>query len=252
MTSPLSTPEAAALRVQVADFRRQIYAAGELVSDSGRATKLWPAGMDQPAADALRDLVIRHRASRTLEVGLGLALSSLAMVEGLLAVASPDAQHVTIDPDPQWCDFAAVQTLDRSGARRLTRLLVEPSHLALPRLLSEGGRPFDVALIDGGHWYDYVSLDLFYALRLVRPAGLIVIDDHWMPAIQTALAHAITNYSVTLELFDPAGPARRLVAFENPWQGERRAWDDFEPFSRADLPAYPWRTAQRRGAPMST
>lgn len=244
----------AGLRERMVTFRDELYAAGEVVADSGKVFKLWPVGMDRAAADALRDLVIRQRGVRTVEVGLGLSLATLAMVEGLATVGAAGAQHVTIDPTPEWCDMAGVKTLERSGAMAITRLLREPSHLALPRLINEG-QAFDVALIDGGHWFDYVMVDVFMAMRLVRPGGLIVLDDHWMPAIQTALAHAVTNYGVTLELFDPQGPARRLVAFvnpETPCKGEAREWDHFVPFGREDLPAYPWRGGQARGASVYT
>ncbi len=242
----------AALRAKIAAHRDAIYAAGEVLSASGKPVKLWPVGMDRPAADALRDLTIRQSAGRTLEIGLGLGLASLAMAEGLLTVGKPNAEHVTIDPTPEWCDMAGVLTLQRCDAMEVTRLIQEPSHLALPRLLLESGASFDVALIDGGHWFDYVMMDIFFAMRVVKPGGLIILDDHWMPAIQTALAHAVRNYSVVLELFDPSGPARRLVAFSNPFTGESREWDHFEPFGRGDLPSYPWRRDQTRGAKVAT
>jgi predicted O-methyltransferase YrrM len=248
----VSPSKMSALRAQIAAHRDAISAAGEVLSASGKPVKLWPVGMDRPAADALRDLVIRQSAGRTLEIGLGLGLASLAMVEGLLTVGKPDAEHVTIDPTPQWCDMAGVLTLERSGAMEVTRLIQEPSHLALPRLLIESGASFDVALIDGAHWFDSVIMDIFFAMRVVKPRGLIILDDHWMPSIQTALAHAVQNHSVALELFDPSGPARRLVAFANPFNGETREWDHFEPFGRDDLPAYPWRRDQTRGAKVST
>lgn len=254
--APLTRADAGALRATLAAARDRVYAAGHAVGDTGKVFPLWPVGMDRPAADALRDLVVRERAARTLEVGLGLGLSALAIVEGLAAVAEAagqgagpaHAQHVIVEPSPEWCDLAGLRTLEHAGGLRLARLVREPSHLGLPGLLREGAAPFDLAMIDGAHWYDHVALDVFYALRLVRPGGLIVLDDHWMPAVQIVLAHAVTNYGAALELFDPQGPARRLVAFRNPGPCAGRAWDHFAPFSRDDLPDYPWRRGQARGA----
>lgn len=230
-----------ALRVRAA--RVAVYGAGELVGRTGIRTPTWPAGLTQPAGDVLRDLVIREGARRTLEVGTGLGLSSLATVEGLCAVGVRDgctAEHLTIDPTPQWCDHAGVELLHTSGAASITRFMQEESALALPRLLGEG-QTFDFAFIDGVHQFDGVLVDLFFALRLVKQGGLIVMDDHWMPSVQAVLAFGVTNLGLKLELFDPNGPGKRLVALRPNANAAQRSWDHFVDFTRRDLPPYPWR-----------
>ena len=238
LSTPITAASSTALD-RVRSARAAIYAAGHAQGDSGHRTPLWPAGLTQDAADFLRDLVIRERARTALEVGTGLGLSSLATLEGLLTNA-PDARLTTIDPAPEWCHNAGLRTLENSGGFDHITFIKKYSHIALPALLDADDR-FDFAFIDGAHQFDGVLLDLFFALRLVKTNGLIVLDDHWMPAIQTVLAYATTNLGLTLELFDPAGPGKRLVALRNSDAPHQRAWDHFAPFSRADLPAYPWR-----------
>ncbi len=233
---------APSLAGRIAAYRAGVYDAGRIVGDTGVSHDLWPIALTRPAGDFLRDLVVRERAARTLEVGLGLGMSSLAIVEGL-ATVTPNpvpGSHVTIDPEPQWCDGAGVRALRESGAMDAARFLRQPSELALPALLSAGER-FDFAFIDGAHLFDHALVDMFFALRLVRTGGLVVLDDHWMASVQTALAFAVTNWGVELELFDAEGPGKRLVAFRSSCGHAKRAWDQFTPFSRADLPAYPWR-----------
>lgn len=230
------------VRKRTATFREMVYAAGHVLDDGDAPHSLWPVAITKPAGDFLRDLVIRERAARTLEIGVGLGLSTLATIEGLATVneALTAESHVTIDPTPSWCNGAGVRVLKESGAMSVTRLVLQPSEICLPAMIA-AGESFDFAFVDGAHWFDNAIIDMFFAMRLVRPDGLIVMDDHWMPSIQTALAFAVTNWGVELELFDAAGPGKRLVAFRNTRKYAERAWDQFTPFSRSDLPAYPWR-----------
>ena len=57
----------------------------------------------------------------------------------------------------------------------------------------------DFAFIDGDHRFEAVFVDLYFMTRLLRPEGLIVMDDMWMPSIRTAVAYAERNLAVTLE-----------------------------------------------------
>jgi predicted O-methyltransferase YrrM len=80
----------------------------------------------------------------------------------------------------------------------LVEVIEEESQLALPRLVSEG-RDFDLAFVDGDHRFEGVFLDLYFMTRLVRPGGLVVVDDMWMPAVRTAVAYVERNLAVTME-----------------------------------------------------
>lgn len=231
----------------VQSHRARLYAAEQAVGETGKITPLWPVGMTRDAGDFLRDLVLRERAGSTVEVGLGLGLSSLAIVEGLLASGRAGVAHVSIDPGQDWCDRAGVRTIAESGAAGIVQIIEKPSAIVLGQLWDQG-RTFDLAFIDGAHWFDSVLVDLFLAMRVVKPGGLIVMDDHWMPSVQTVLAYAVTNFGFTLELFDAQGPGKRLVALRNTDAPHRRSWDHFAPFSAQDLPAYPWRKATASAA----
>ena len=236
-TPPVTDP--VPLLERVRQHRQAIYSRKFVTGRSGRQLDIWPTGITQPSGNFLRDLVIREQARRTLEVGLGLGLSSLAIIEGILTVGG-DVHHTTMDFAQAERDYAGRQSILDASARDVSTVMPKDSAVALAELYSSGKR-FDFAFVDGSHVFDGVIVDLFYTIRLVKPDGLIVLDDHWMPAVQTALAFCTTNWKVDLELFDPEGPGGRLVAFRNNGKAHQRAWDHFQPFSRADLPAYPWR-----------
>jgi hypothetical protein len=53
---------------------------------------------------------------------------------------------------------------------------------------SEAGT-YDLVFIDGMHTFDHVLLDFFYANRLIRIGGYIVIDDCNMTSISKAVSY---------------------------------------------------------------
>jgi predicted O-methyltransferase YrrM len=239
-------PEFADVRAQIRSTLDAIYASGEVFDEAGYSCKIWPIAVTREAGEFLRDLVLRERPTRTLEVGLGLGLSALWIVDGLLGAAhgggDTDAppRHTIIEPAAHVFGNSGKQTLRRAGVEPWITLHEASSQHRLASM-SEQGEQFDLAYIDGGHRFDEVLIDLYFAQRVVRPGGLIVLDDHWMPAVQAALAFMHTNLGLTFELFDPQGPGRRYVALRSPQAGDARSWDHFVEFSRATLPEYPWR-----------
>ena len=222
-------------------FRAAAYERGNLPGESGKPIDCWPAGVTAPAGEHLREVIIREGCARTIETGLGLGLATLWIADGLLSQPEHAAlEHVTIDPHQVWCDHAGVRTVREAGMEPFTRVLLEESCLALPRLLEQKAK-FDLAFIDGAHHFDHKYLDVFYALRLVRPGGLVVLDDHWLPATQMILAFFTTNLGIKLEMPDPDHPGARFAYLRVPRQWPQREWNHYVEFSRDTLPPFPWR-----------
>jgi predicted O-methyltransferase YrrM len=74
----------------------------------------------------------------------------------------------------------------------------EDSRIALPRLLEEG-RSFDLAFVDGDHRFDGVFVDPCYLGRLVRPGGVVFLDDYELPAVERAASYFLRNLGWELE-----------------------------------------------------
>jgi hypothetical protein len=51
----------------------------------------------------------------------------------------------------------------------------------------------DAAFIDGSHLFHSVFVALFYLQMIVRPSGLIILDDYWWPGVATAARYYETN-----------------------------------------------------------
>ena len=104
-----------------------------------------------------------------------------------------------VDPDEStaWCGVG-VSNLDRAGID-FYELREEPSEIALPQLLKEGAE-FDLAFIDGWHTFDQTLIDMYYANRLVKVGGYIIIDDaDWISVSKAILTRALTPPPHTAE-----------------------------------------------------
>ncbi len=125
-----------------------------------------------PEQGALLGLLVRLiGARRCLEVGTFTGYSSTAV-----ALALPiDGRLVCCDVSREWTDIAR-QTWERAGVADRVELRLGPATQTLDGLLDEGAAAsFDFAFIDA----DKSSYDGYVerALRLVRPGGLIAIDN---------------------------------------------------------------------------
>jgi predicted O-methyltransferase YrrM len=173
---------------------------GTAVADSdGSVHRLFPIAVGPAEGAAIRSRVIREHATQTIEIGLGYGIAALYACEGLLTVGGPGARHVVIDPHQQ-TRFAGcgLQVLSEAGVAGLIEYHAEESQAALPRLLAEARR-YDLAVVDGNHRFDAVFVDLYYLGRLLRPGGIVFLDDYHLPGVARAASFFLTNLNWALE-----------------------------------------------------
>jgi predicted O-methyltransferase YrrM len=148
--------------------------------------KLPMAGM-QIGADqgALLMLLVRLiGAKRALEVGTFTGYSALAVASALPG----DGKLIACDVSEEWTQVARRYWREAGLAGRI-ELRIGPAAETLTRLLREGAaETFDFAFIDA----DKTGYDMYYelCLRLVRPGGLIAIDNVlWSGAVADTQKH---------------------------------------------------------------
>lgn len=220
------------------------YARGFVTGVDGRDRALPPHSIERSAGEALRDLAAVENASRSIEVGLALGMSALFLCQAI--AQREDARHVAIDPfqKESWGN-AGLLTLREAGVEGLVEVIEDESAFTLPRLVQEG-RSFDFAFVDGDHRFEGVLLDLVFMARLVKPGGLIVVDDLWMPSVRLAVSYVDRNLDLELEpkaLPNGFSWGRRsrlgrgvpkgsgeVAVLRNPVDPPARPWDRFEPF----------------------
>jgi predicted O-methyltransferase YrrM len=226
---------------------RQIRRVRDRLAVEGPPRTREPAGdfatvtLPERDCDLLRDLLAASGARTVVEVGLAYGSSALAIGEALSGAPGP--RHIVIDPFQHSAfDGVGWELMCEAGLDGFAELLTEPSSAALPRLLAEGVVA-DAAFVDGSHRFHEVFLDLYYLRKIVRPGGLIVLDDDWTPSVRTAIRYYERNLGWTAipGAFaegthrtvgrDPAAaPVPRCRALRLPDELTEPAFDDFRPF----------------------
>jgi hypothetical protein len=59
--------------------------------------------------------------------------------------------------------------------------------------LTEERATIDFAFIDGQHTFDYVLVDFFLIDKLLRPGGIVILDDLSYPSIRSVCRYILTN-----------------------------------------------------------
>ena len=176
--------------------------------------------------DILRDLLLVEKPTTVIEIGLAYGSSALAIAEALVALGSDQARHLIIDAYQSGFYGSGWSALVEAGASDLCSLLEERSQIVLPRLLSEGLLA-DAAFVDGSHIFHNVFVDLFYLRELVRPGGLVILDDCGYPSVATAVRYFEVNTGWVAQ----AMPApTRLRAFRLPNPRSEPHFESFKPF----------------------
>jgi predicted O-methyltransferase YrrM len=139
--------------------------------------------------DLVRDLLVAESVGTVVEIGLAYGSSALAIGEALVTVGTAHPRHVVIDPfQEQAYENVGWDLMREAGLDPIATLVEAPSSLALPRLLQEGFVA-DAAFVDGSHRFHEVFLDLYFLRKIVRPGGLVVLDDDWTPSVRTAVRY---------------------------------------------------------------
>jgi predicted O-methyltransferase YrrM len=175
-------------------------------------------------ADHLRDLLIAHGAHTVIEIGLAYGSSALAIGEALCSNGT-DVSHIVIDPY-QATSYGNVgwDAMTAAGLAAHTTFISEPSSITLARLAGDR-LAVDAAFVDGSHRFHEVFVDLYFLRKLVRPGGLVVLDDAEWPSVATALRYFDLNLG-----WQPVAIAGRLTARRIPEESSEPDFTDFKSF----------------------
>jgi hypothetical protein len=212
-------------RARIREVRRRLVRDGP-PQTRDRVRDFETVTLPEPDCDRLRDLLIEERVGTVVEVGLAYASSALAIGEALVTADRADPRHVIIDPFQAdvWSNVGW-ETLRSAGLDSIATLMLAPSSIALPQLVTEG-LVADAAFVDGSHLFHEVFVDLYFLRMLVRPGGLIVVDDYPWPSVRTAVRY----YELNLGWTAVTVPETRLRALRLPDPPFEPPFEEFRPF----------------------
>jgi predicted O-methyltransferase YrrM len=176
--------------------------------------------------DVLRDLLLAEQPGTVIEIGLAYGSSALAIAEALVVAGVDRARHVIVDAYQDrffGSGWSAVVDADLTG---MCSLIEERSQIVLPRLRVEGFLA-DAAFVDGSHIFHNVFVDLFWLRELVRPGGLVILDDCEYASVATAVRYFELNTGWKPQ---PIATPTRLRAYRLPSERTEPAFESFKPF----------------------
>src|SRR6266702_4420827 len=176
----------------------------------GSGHRLFPVAVGPAEGAAIRSWVIREQAGRTIEVGLGYGISALFACEGLFTVVGR-AHGMSSSTR-----ISTPGSLAR-GCNTWTR---PTSH----------GRRFDLAIVDGNHRFDAVFVDLYYLGRLLRPGGIIFLDDYQLPGVARAASFFTANLGWAVEESCTAEDRHHWAVLRTSTSPDTRPFDYFSEF----------------------
>ncbi|MFI9031065.1 class I SAM-dependent methyltransferase [Streptomyces sp. NPDC053560] len=187
--------------------------------------------------DRVRDLLVEEHVGTVVEVGLAYARSALAIGEALLRAGTRTPRHVVIDPFQNTAyDGVGWELLRSAGLDDVAELVTEPSQRFLPRL-ADAGFAADAAFVDGSHHFHNVFVDLVFLGEIVRPGGVVLLDDVCWPSVGAAAAYFETNLgwrpmpdALTGGTTDPASGRPRTRAYRLPEPRPTPDFKEFRPF----------------------
>jgi len=176
--------------------------------------------------DVLRDLLMEEDAATVVEIGLAYGASALAISEALIARHEPACRHLIVDAFQEQFHDAGWTALIDAGLGGCCELVRDRSQFALPQMVRDGV-VVDAAFVDGSHIFHHVFVDLFFLRWLVRPGGLVVLDDCEWPSVAAAARYFELNAGWTCI---PIARPTRLRAYRLPPTLEEPDFREFVPF----------------------
>jgi predicted O-methyltransferase YrrM len=138
----------------------------------------------------LAKLVVDLRPSATLEIGLALGVSSVAISSAKRQVGI-DTPHIALDPfQDTLCGGVGLQILAESGFISSVAWVKEFSETYLPSAL-QSGQKFDFVFVDGAHDIGQVVLEAYWIKRLLNPGGIVAFHDGLLPSTSAAARYLI-------------------------------------------------------------
>ena len=161
--------------------------------------------------------------TRSLETGSGLSTALFAAI---------GSQHICVTPAPEEADHLRAYLSQKDISADRVRFILEPSHLALPRL-TDG---LDLVFIDGAHGYPMPIVDWFYACSLLGRNGIVIVDDIPLPGVA-----ALLGFLERDPRWEPVERGERWAAFRRLSSGSllEGQWDQpfFAPVTSRELAA---------------
>lgn len=149
----------------------------------------------------MRELVIKEKFSKTLEIGLAFGVSALTLLSTLKEVSADNFHHTAIDPFQTNWGGSGLKVISDEGFSNHFTLHEDLSALVLPTLF-RNSEQYDLIYIDGSHLFEDVFIDFYYSVQILRKGGIVLFDDCRDSHVLKVIKFIRTNYAEFLSEID--------------------------------------------------
>jgi hypothetical protein len=150
----------------------------------------------------ISNLMNEMKTTHTLEIGMAYGASTLAFCGMHSNLNLQGSEHIAIDPfqlkDYDDCGVISVQN---ASLDKYLQIYYEPSCYVLPQLMQQG-KKYDLIYIDGSHIFEDAFLDAYFALRLLRSGGVMLLDDSSDAHVAKVISFLRSNLRASIEQID--------------------------------------------------
>lgn len=161
-------------------------------------------------------ILTRFQPSRLMEIGCFEGRSTSYLIErcagfGPVEIYCVDTWRGSVDLAPERMD-GVEQRFDHNVAVAIARAtsdidlrkIRQRSDIALPGLIAERARPFDLIYIDGSHTAPDVLTDAVLAFQLLRVGGVMIFDDYLWSMEPPLAADPLNTPKLAIDVFAAA------------------------------------------------
>ena len=187
--------------------------------------------ISEPQGMWIYDTCLKLKPKQSLEIGLAYGFSTIYILAAINQTGF--GHHTSLDPFQQdaWHGVGSLQA-EHLEMEHSFRFLEEFSVSALARFAIQKDE-FEFIYIDGNHRFDDVFVDFTLSAEVCPIGGNIILDDMWMPSIQTAVSWIRSN---RMDFREIPTPIQNIAQFERKGR-DGRNWNHFVPFFPANAPA---------------
>jgi predicted O-methyltransferase YrrM len=171
------------------DILGNIFATGITYTGSGEAVPV-RAAVSFKEANLLYELVRKTQPTRSLEIGMGQGISTLAILGAIKD--NGFGHHHVVDPYETAYDNAGLAAVERAALTPYMTFHPTPSEYVIPHLSA-----IDLAFIDASHLFDLTLADFVLIDKKLCVGGLIGFHDLWLPAYRQVLDYVLSNRAYT-------------------------------------------------------
>jgi predicted O-methyltransferase YrrM len=157
------------------------------------------SSLQRDEVETLFDIVSTYKPVKTLEVGLALAASCMAIIAAKQR-AGVFQRHVPLDPfQEKFTKNAGLLELEKLSLTEGIDFRAEFSETFLTNAFTTGDK-FDFIFIDGSHTIGQAVTDVFLADKVLNPGGIIAIHDSILFSTAASVKYLINERGYQLVL----------------------------------------------------